>query len=110
MIPLTRLNGSPIYLNSDLIKYAEASPDTMITLVHGEKILVRESCDELLQRMTEYRIQVLRTVAESLPQALETSNATVAASAQSAIHHLAEERQEIPPSDPAAIYRRRPQQ
>jgi flagellar protein FlbD len=109
MIPLTRLNGSPIYLNPDLIKYAEASPDTMLTLVHGEKILVRESCDELLQRMTEYRIQVLRAVAESLPHTLELRNAAAAASAKSAIDHLVEERQEIPPSDPAAILRRRSQ-
>ncbi|MGC8549038.1 MAG: flagellar FlbD family protein [Acidobacteriaceae bacterium] len=110
MIPLTRLNGSPIYLNSDLIKYAEASPDTMITLVHGEKILVRESCEDLLHRMSEYRVQILRAVAQSLPHALELHNATAAAGAQSAFDHLAEERQETFPPDPAAIHRRRPQQ
>ena len=110
MIPLTRLNGSPIYLNSDLIKYAEASPDTMLTLVHGEKMVVRESCDELLQRMTDYRIQILRAVAQSLPHALELRNATAAAGAQSAINHLAEERQETFAPDPAAIHRHRPQQ
>jgi len=39
MIELTRLNGTPIMLNSDLIKTAEASPDTMLTLINGEKIL-----------------------------------------------------------------------
>jgi flagellar protein FlbD len=110
MIPLTRLNGSPIYLNSDLIKYAEASPDTMLTLVHGEKMVVRESCEELVQRMSDYRIHILRAVAESLPHALELRNATAAAAAQSAIDHLAEERQENFVSDPAAVYRRRPQQ
>lgn len=110
MIPLTRLNGSPIYLNSDLIKYAEASPDTMITLVHGEKILVREACDELLQRMTDYRIRILSAVAQSLPHALELQNASAAAGAQAAIDHPAEEQKENFVPDPAAIYRRRPQQ
>ena len=42
MIELTRLNGTPIVLNSDLIKTAEASPDTMLTLINGEKLIVRE--------------------------------------------------------------------
>ena len=42
MIELTRLNGAPIVLNSDLIKTAEASPDTMLTLINGEKLIVRE--------------------------------------------------------------------
>ncbi len=44
MIHLTRLNGNPLVVNSDLIKYAESSPDTMLTLVNGEKIVVLESC------------------------------------------------------------------
>ena len=42
MIELTRLNGQPMVLNSDLIKTAEASPDTMLTLINGEKLIVRE--------------------------------------------------------------------
>ena len=42
MIELTRLNGNPMVLNSDLIKTAEASPDTMLTLINGEKLIVRE--------------------------------------------------------------------
>ena len=42
MIELTRLNGTPMVLNSDLIKTAEASPDTMLTLITGEKLIVRE--------------------------------------------------------------------
>lgn len=110
MISLTRLNGSPIYLNCDLIKYAEASPDTMLTLIHGEKMVVRESCDEVLQRMTKYRIQILRTIAETLPHALELRNATAAAGAHSALDHLAQEREENIVSDSAATHRRRPQQ
>ena len=41
MIEVTRLNGSTMVLNSDLIKTAEASPDTMLTLINGEKLIVR---------------------------------------------------------------------
>ncbi|HEX4007692.1 MAG TPA: flagellar FlbD family protein [Acidobacteriaceae bacterium] len=58
MIHLTRLNGNPLVVNSDLIKYAESSPDTVLTLVNGEKIVVLESCDEVVSRTIAYRGRV----------------------------------------------------
>jgi flagellar protein FlbD len=59
MIQLTRLNKHPIGVNSDLIKFIENAPDTMITLLTGEKILVRESFEEILDRIVAYRQRVL---------------------------------------------------
>jgi len=59
MIQLTRLNKNPIGVNSDLIKFIENAPDTMITLLTGEKILVRESFDEILDRIVAFRQRVL---------------------------------------------------
>jgi flagellar protein FlbD len=67
MIQLTRLNGISIVLNSDLIKTAEASPDTMLTLINGEKIIVREPCDEVTERVLAYRARLLSVVARRLP-------------------------------------------
>jgi flagellar protein FlbD len=58
MIHLTRLNGNPLVVNSDLIKYAESSPDTMLTLINGEKIVVLESCDVVVDRTIAYRARV----------------------------------------------------
>ena len=58
MIHLTRLNGNPLVVNSDLIKYAESSPDTMLTLLNGEKIVVLESCEEVIARTIAYRARV----------------------------------------------------
>jgi flagellar protein FlbD len=55
MIQLTRLNGKPLAVNADLIKFVEQSPDTVITLVTGEKLVVRESTDEVLSRIFEFR-------------------------------------------------------
>ncbi len=66
MIELTRLNGNPIVLNSDLIKTAEASPDTMLTLINGEKMIVRESCAEVMERLLDYRARLLASVAQRL--------------------------------------------
>lgn len=63
MIQLTRLNGNPIVLNSDLIKTAEAAPDTMLTLINGEKIIVREPCHEVTERVLAYRARLLASVA-----------------------------------------------
>jgi flagellar protein FlbD len=67
MIELTRLNGNPMVLNSDLIKTAEASPDTMLTLITGEKLIIRETCAEVLERVLEYRARLLAAVAHHLP-------------------------------------------
>ena len=47
MIELTRLNGSHLAINCDLIKYAEAAPDTVLTLITGEKLVVLEPCSEV---------------------------------------------------------------
>jgi flagellar protein FlbD len=67
MIQLTRLNGNSIVLNSDLIKTAEASPDTVLTLINGEKIIVREPCEEVTERVLEYRARLLSAVGRRLP-------------------------------------------
>ncbi len=62
MIQLTRLNNSSITINSDLIKFVEQSPDTVITLLNGEKILVRESVGQILDRVIEFRRLILAGV------------------------------------------------
>jgi flagellar protein FlbD len=67
MIELTRLNGTPIVLNRDLIKTAEASPDTMLTLINGEKLIVREDCGEVTERVLAYRARLLANVARRMP-------------------------------------------
>jgi flagellar protein FlbD len=66
MIELTRLNGNPMLLNSDLIKTAEASPDTMLTLINGEKLIVREELSQVLERVVAYRADLLATIARRL--------------------------------------------
>jgi len=60
VIELTRLNGQKLYLNCDLLKYAETSPDTVLTLATGEKIVVRESCGEVVALTLAWRSQLLR--------------------------------------------------
>ena len=69
MIQLTRLNNQGLTVNSDLIKFVEQSPDTVITLVTGEKILVRESAQEVLKRLVEFR----RIVLQNLPLMWDSS-------------------------------------
>src|SRR5579859_2029728 len=68
MIELTRLNGNPMLLNSDLIKTAEASPDTMLTLINGEKLIILEKLSEVVERVLEYRATLLAAVASRLAQ------------------------------------------
>jgi flagellar protein FlbD len=60
MIDLTRLNGHRLVINCDLIKCAEASPDTTLSLVTGEKVIVREPLDHLIALITAYRASILK--------------------------------------------------
>ena len=62
MIQLTRLNNHPLTVNSDLIKFVEQSPDTVITLVTGEKIIVLENVQEVLERVIQFRRSVLQGI------------------------------------------------
>ncbi|MEX2290984.1 MAG: flagellar FlbD family protein [Mycobacteriales bacterium] len=68
MIMLTRLTGLPFALNPDLIERAEATPDTVITLCDGHKVLVSESVAQLIELVREYRASVV-----ALAGRLETS-------------------------------------
>ncbi|MGO8717923.1 MAG: flagellar FlbD family protein [Acidobacteriaceae bacterium] len=61
MIELTKLNGERMVVNSDLIRYAEASPDTVITMVTGDKIVVAESTRELIERVIAFRSRLLQS-------------------------------------------------
>jgi len=54
MIRLTRLNGRPFVLNAEQIKTVEETPDTMITLVRGDQLMVRESLEEVVRRALDY--------------------------------------------------------
>lgn len=73
MIELTRLNGSPLSVNCDLIRYAEATPDTTLTLVTGEKLMVRESREEVAHRALQYRATLLRTAWPSADASLSSA-------------------------------------
>ncbi|MCH7838612.1 MAG: flagellar FlbD family protein [Planctomycetes bacterium] len=58
MITLTRLDKRVIVLNADLIKMIEATPDTIITLINGDTMLVQDSVDEVVRRAIDYQRQV----------------------------------------------------
>lgn len=54
MITVTRLNGTRFVLNAELIRTVEQHPDTMIKLTTGETLVVRESPEEVVERVVEY--------------------------------------------------------
>ena len=61
MIRVTRLNGERFALNPDLIERVEAHPDTVAFLVDGTKYVVKETVDEVLLEIREYRAGILAT-------------------------------------------------
>ena len=67
MIRVTRLNGAELVLNADLIESLEATPDTIVALTTGKKLMVKEAVDDVVSKIVEYRqlifkmVQVTRT-------------------------------------------------
>lgn len=59
MILLTRLNGSEIGVNADLIERVESTQDTVVTLVDGTKYVVAEDVTEIIDRVIEFRARIL---------------------------------------------------
>lgn len=55
MIKLTRLDKQPFILNADLIRYVEERPDTYVTLTSGERIVVCESMEQVVDLAVEYQ-------------------------------------------------------
>jgi flagellar protein FlbD len=59
MIHVTRLNHTSVVLNSDLIEEIETTPDTVISMTTGQKIMVRESTEEVIERIRLFRRSIL---------------------------------------------------
>ncbi|MBV8577280.1 MAG: flagellar FlbD family protein [Acetobacteraceae bacterium] len=58
MIPLRRLNNQPIMVNPDLIESLEATPDTVVTLTSGNKLVIRDSMDEVREKIIEFKRRI----------------------------------------------------
>jgi flagellar protein FlbD len=68
MIYITRLNHSPSLLNPDLIEHIEVTPDTVITLTNGQKYMVLEEPEEVVERVIEFRRRC-----QEAPRVLDTT-------------------------------------
>ncbi len=55
MIRLTRINRVPLVLNADLIEHVETTPDTVIAMTNGQKFMVMETADEVIQKVIDFR-------------------------------------------------------
>jgi flagellar protein FlbD len=64
MIALTRLNGQSFVINAEKIRYVESTPDTVICCDHGEKMMVRETLEEVMRRAIDYSRIIRRAVTE----------------------------------------------
>jgi flagellar protein FlbD len=70
MIKLTRFDGSVVAVNAELVKFVEATPDTIVTLTSDQKLLVLETVDEVIEKVIEYK----RFVYANQPQKICKSN------------------------------------
>jgi flagellar protein FlbD len=70
MIYVTRLNHTPVVLNCDLIEHMETTPDTVISLTTGQKFMVLESAEEIVDRVVQFRHLIMN----GLPQTRSVSD------------------------------------
>ena len=59
MIRLTRLDNSPVLVSLEAVKYIEATPDTVVSFLNGDSVIVRESLEEVDNRVLQYRARLL---------------------------------------------------
>lgn len=70
MILLTRLDNSKVLVNLETVKFIESTPDTLISFVNGDSVMVQESLEEIDRRVVEYKVRLLtlaKSAAESAP-------------------------------------------
>jgi flagellar protein FlbD len=68
MIKLTRLDGSEMYINPDLVEIIEETPDTHITLMNGNRYLVLEKAREIVDRIVVYKARIIHRAETSRKQ------------------------------------------
>jgi flagellar protein FlbD len=69
MIQLTRINRVPLVLNADLIEHIETTPDTVISLTNGQKFVVLETADEVVEKVIGFRREI-----QAVPAPADTSS------------------------------------
>lgn len=60
MIKVTRINDSILYINPDLIEFLEETPDTVISMTTGKKLLVLEAIPEIQERILAYKKEIFK--------------------------------------------------
>ncbi|HEB85052.1 MAG TPA: flagellar protein FlbD, partial [Bacteroidetes bacterium] len=61
----TRLDGTELIVNSDMIEFVESTPDTILTLTDGKKVIVKEEPGEVIERIIHFRNRVMAPFTES---------------------------------------------
>jgi len=62
MVLLTKINNAQVTINCDMIQFIEETPDTVITLGNGDKVVVKDRMNEIIDKIVEYRRRIRRLV------------------------------------------------
>ena len=65
MIKLTRTSGKEFVLNADLIEEVQETPDTVITLTNGKKLLVKDSADDIINKVVDYQQEIMAVISRT---------------------------------------------
>ncbi|WP_111571952.1 flagellar FlbD family protein [Halanaerobium saccharolyticum] len=65
MIKLTRTSGKEFVLNADLIVEVQETPDTVITLTNGKKLLVKDTADDIINKVVNFRQEIMAGISRT---------------------------------------------
>ncbi len=68
MIALRRLNNETVMVNPDLIEFLESTPDTVVTLTSGNKFIVRDTMDEVREKIIEFKRRIYGEDEQAAPR------------------------------------------
>ncbi len=71
MIRVTRLDGTQLYVNAELIETVRSTPDTLLSFTTGRKLVVSEKADEVVRRVIDYRRRISQTALDADVNSLE---------------------------------------
>jgi len=59
VISVTKLNGDEFVINADMIEFIEETPDTVISLISGKKVVVKEKKGDIIRKVIEYKCKIM---------------------------------------------------
>lgn len=85
MVKVSRLQGKEFFVNPDMIEFIEETPDVVVSMISGKKVIVEGSAEDLIGRIVEYRLRTYGALPKVIRRGLLDKDTEIELSAEGAI-------------------------